>query len=497
MGSKLEVHARSIALLARSGYPIIYVLTHEEERALVLIKKAAEASKREFHRWSITQGFTADRKTQGDPNAALEWIGKQECPALFTLIDFHPYLTEPSLIRHLRELSHRCANRGQSIILLGARLEVPSELEKDVAVVDLPLPDLKNLTTVINETAKSEGREIDTGLAERAARSALGLTQNQAQRVFRKVMVMQRGLKTEDLTHIVSSKKDILRSQDVVEFFELQESIENLGGLDELKQWLASRTSAFTDEARAFGIPPPKGLLLLGVQGCGKSLAAKAVANLWKFPLLRLDFGSLFSNRTLGPEGAFRLAIKIAESLSPVVLWIDELEKGLGGASRSEQSNHILGSFISWLSEKSAHVFVVATANDVSALPPELLRRGRFDEIFFVDLPNAHERLEILEVHLKKRGRSPDNFVGLNELAAECLHFSGAELEQVVIAGLHQAFAERRNLNIEDLRQSAKMTVPLFRSFEESIKKLRDWASSRARPASTDTRMIDMFGANS
>jgi SpoVK/Ycf46/Vps4 family AAA+-type ATPase len=294
---------------------------------------------------------------------------------------------------------------------------------------------------------------------------------------------------------IVEEKKMLLRKTDVLEFHELGESLADVGGLGEMKRWLNARSAAFGEEAKAFGLPPPKGLLLLGVQGCGKSLSAKAVAELWKFPLLRLDVGAVFSGSGGAPEASIRHAIKVAESLAPVVMWVDEIEKGFSGVGEGEMSSRVFGSFITWLSEKKAQVFVVATANDVAHLPPELLRRGRFDDIFFVDLPNVHERLEILRIHLKKRDRQPERFPGLAQIAKAAEHFSGAELEQVVIAGLYLAFAEKRELTEADLKHAVDHTVPLYRTYEEKIKAQRDWAKKRARAASLDRSVLDMFQA--
>jgi len=288
----------------------------------------------------------------------------------------------------------------------------------------------------------------------------------------------------------------LFRSQalSVLEFHELGEGLGDVGGLGELKRWLGSRSKAFGEDARAFGLPAPKGLLLLGVQGCGKSLSAKAVAELWKFPLLRLDLGAVFAGAGGSPEAAIRQAIKVSESLAPVVLWVDEIEKGFSQVDAGESSVRVFGSFLTWLAEKRAEVFVVATANDVTSLPPELLRRGRFDEVFFVDLPNQHERLDILRIHMTKRGRDPDAFPGLEGVAKLAEHFSGAELEQVVTAALYRAFSHERELSLEDLELAAKQTVPLYRTYEEKIKGLRDWARTRARAATLDASVLDLFG---
>lgn len=490
-----------MAVLSHSGYPLIYLLTQEEQRALDLVHAAAEASKKSFAQWSVARGFggsaedAEDQAADGEPTLALELIARSEDPALFVLLDFHPYLDDPAVIRRVRERLAICTQRRQSIVIIAPVLTLPPDLEKEAAVLDLPLPKASEIAESLAGVTRAANVTLDPAITDRAVRSALGLSLNQASRVFKKVLVLRKGLAEDDLKLVVDEKKSILRRTDVLEFHDLGESLKDVGGLGEMKRWLAARTSAFGDEARDFGLPAPKGLLLLGVQGCGKSLSAKAVADLWKFPLLRLDVGAVFAGAGGAPEAAIREAIKVAESLAPVVLWVDEIEKGFAGASEGEHTARVLGSFITWLAEKKAEVFVVATANDVSNLPPELLRRGRFDEVFFVDLPNAHERLEIIKIHIRKRGRDPARFSGLKELAKLAEHHSGAELEQVVISALYAAFAEKRELTDEDLRQALKHSVPLYRTYEEKIKELREWARTRARPATLDSSVLDLFGA--
>jgi len=400
MSAKLHAVSRELAVLSRAGYPLIYVITQEERRALALVRQAAEAGKKSFARWSLAQGFGGEasddgdgQAPDGDPAMAIDLIARTTDPALFVLLDFHTSLSDPLTIRRLRERLDVCVERRQTVVIIAPLLMLPKELEKDTAVLDLPLPKAAELATVLEDVARLERIAVAPEVAERAVRSALGLTETQASRVFRRVMVLKKGLTEEDLKLIIEEKKAVLRTTDVLEFHELGESLREVGGLGEVKRWLDARTSAFGDEARAFGLPSPKGLLLLGVQGCGKSLSAKAVANLWKFPLLRLDVGAVFSGAAGSPESAIREAIKISESLSPVVLWVDEIEKGFASSGEGESSARVFGSFITWLAEKTAEVFVVATANDVQSLPPELLRRGRFDEVFFVDLPNPHERI--------------------------------------------------------------------------------------------------------
>jgi ATP-dependent 26S proteasome regulatory subunit len=492
--SQLHPMAKEIAVLSRAGYPLIYIVTQEEDRALKLVESAAQASKKVFVKWSASVGFEGSDPAEEShrPDRALDALSATTDPALTVLLDFHPYLDDPRVVRLLRDRLVDAVSRRQSIVIIAPILGLPPDLEKDASVIDLPLPKVSELLEELQRVARTEKVQVDPEVSERAVRSALGLSLNEAARAFRKVMVLRKGLTEADLKLVVEEKKSVLRKTDVLEFYELGESLKDVGGLGEMKRWLAARTAAFGEEARDFGLPPPKGLLLLGVQGCGKSLSAKAVAELWKFPLLRLDVGALFSGTS--PEASIREAIKISESLSPVVLWVDEIEKGFGSAEGDEHSSRVFGSFITWLAEKKAEVFVVATANDVSHLPPELLRRGRFDEVFFVDLPNQHERLDILRIHLKKRGRSPENFPVLTKLAKDAEHYSGAELEQVVVAALYHAFAEKREVGDADLMLALKQTVPLYTTYEERIKGLRDWAKTRARPATLDSTVLDLFG---
>lgn len=488
--------AREIAVLSRAGYPLIYVVTKEEQRAIALIESAAVLAKKAVLRWSSSLGFLGQTAADAvhDPAEAIESVAEIEEPALLVLLDLHPYLTDPRVVRRLRDRLPELVQRRQSVVIVSPVLALPPELEKEGVVLDLPLPRTTELAEELARVARLEKVAVSEEITDRAVRSALGLSLNEASRVFRKVMVLRKGLTEADLKQIVEEKKSVLRRTDVLEFHELGESLEDVGGLGELKRWLAARTRAFGAEAREFGLPPPKGLLLLGVQGCGKSLSAKAVAELWKFPLLRLDVGALFSGAGGSPEASIREAIKISESLAPVVLWVDEIEKGFGQAEGDEHSSRVFGSFITWLAEKKAEVFVVATANDVSSLPPELLRRGRFDEVFFIDLPNQHERLDILRIHVRRRGRRPESYGVLSKIAKDAEHFSGAELEQVVVAALYHAFAEKRELTDADLTLATKQTVPLYTTYEERIKGLRDWAKTRARPATLDSTVLDLFG---
>ncbi|MEO1234017.1 MAG: AAA family ATPase [Myxococcota bacterium] len=303
----LDPLAKDVAVLSRAGYPVILLVTQEEERALDLVEQAARAARKNLHRWSISLGWHADRAaeaeaTAGDPKAALTGLAPHAEPGLFVLLDFHPFLEDPTVVRHLRDRLLELTRRRQSVVMIGPHPRLPPELEKDAAVVDLPLPRAEALLAELARVARAEKVELAAEVADRAVRSALGLSLNEAHRVFRKVMVLRRGLREEDLGLIVEEKKHVLRTSDVLEFHELGERLSDVGGLGELKRWLENRSRAFGEEARAFGLPAPKGLLLLGVQGCGKSLSAKAVAELWKFPLLRLDLGAVFAGAGGAPE---------------------------------------------------------------------------------------------------------------------------------------------------------------------------------------------------
>jgi len=367
-------------------------------------------------------------------------------------------------------------------------------LEKDFTVIDYTLPGLEELggqlDGIIGQVADNPNIkiELDEQGREQIVKAALGLTLSEAENVFAKALVLNSALDADDVEVVLAEKEQIIRKSGILEFFSAQEQFAEIGGLDSLKDWLKKRGKAFSEAARDFGLPEPKGCLLIGVQGCGKSLSAKAVAGLWKLPLLRLDVGSVFGGVVGSSEQNMRRAIRLSESIAPCILWLDELEKGFAGTQSSSFSDagttaRVFGSFITWLQEKTCPVFVIATANDVAALPPELMRKGRFDEIFFVDLPSAGEREDIFRIHLAKRDRDPDNF-DLEALARASGGFSGAEIEQAVISALYDAFDQDRTVTQEDLINNLRNTVPLSETRKEDIDALREWAQNRARAAS-------------
>ncbi|HVO29984.1 MAG TPA: AAA family ATPase, partial [bacterium] len=438
-----------LELLIRSRYPVLYLVTWEEPRAERLLRELGTALSKKVYVWSITRGFeggvgtVVEENAQNSPMAALSQVASSPERAIFVLKDFHAFLDRPEVVRALRDLVAALKQSFKTLVILSPVLTIPRELEKDVTVLDLPLPDHAEIASILEgiiASVKNDPRvtvAATADLKEKIVKAALGLTASEAENVFAKAVVHQRRLDENDLPLVLAEKKQILRKMGMLEYYDLTESIGEVGGLEELKRWLAQRTGAFSQKARDYGLPEPKGLLLLGVQGCGKSLTAQAIAATWQLPLLRLDMGRIFSGLIGSSEENLRRAIRVAESAAPAVLWVDEIDKGLSGIASSGSVDggvtaRVFGAFLTWLQEKTAPVFVVATANRIEALPPELLRKGRFDEIFFVDLPDAAERAQIFDIHLRRRGREPAGFdlAALGELADG---FSGAEIEQAVV----------------------------------------------------------------
>ncbi len=492
---------REIDTQIRARYTLLYLVTYEEERVEKLLGELARTHGKELVEWTVTRGLrTFNGKLRGppaddtgDPARALLQIPKLPNPSLVLLKDFHRYLDEPHVVRALREAGMALKTAFTTIIIVAPVLTLPEELEKDVSVVDVPLPTQADLMTLLREIARVVTRhrkasvELTGEQAEQLVGAAHGLTLLEAENAFAKAIARDNRLDGSDLQLILDEKSQVVRKSGLLEYSPAQQSLSDVGGLRHLKRWLERRQGAFSDKARAFGLPAPRGLLLLGVQGCGKSLTARAIAASWRLPLVRLDMGRIFSGLVGSSEENLRKAIQTVESLSPVVLWIDEIEKGLagsgGGANDTGVAARVLGTLLTWLQEKTAPVFVVATANRIAALPPELLRKGRFDEIFFVDLPTEEERASILSLQLSKRRRDPANFP-IPAVAKLTENFSGAELEQLVVSGLYDAFADGVELNGEHLLNAAKETPPLAVTMAEEVTTLRNWARTRTRPAS-------------
>ena len=487
-----------LSLKLRARYPFVYLLTWEEERALRGVRKLSKSLKRPLLLWSVVSGISSSKGLVEDTDSAatcLAHIATLEKPTVVVLKDFHHQIAQPEINRRLRDMSPQLSDRGQTLIFLSPRAVVPTELEKDIATLELPLPALKEVARLFHTLLKGEDIEVDLELFEHVVKASLGLTEEEIKRVYSKVLLRSGSFSRDQLVEVIAEKSQIICRSQFLEFHPLRTSMNEVGGLDNLKQWVHSRSGSFSEKARTYGLPQPRGLFLLGVQGCGKSLTAKAIADLWKVPLLRLDVGALVLGAATTEEG-LRRAIGIAESMAPVVLWVDEIEKAFAGvdsgASDSAGAARVFGSFITWLQEKQEPVFVVATGNDVRRLPPELLRKGRFDEIFWVDLPDIHERESIFTIHLQRRGRAAADFDcwALAEVAEK---FSGAEIEQSIVDAMFHAFAEDREVATLDILRALRETVPLARTMDQQLKELKEWAHDRTRPATFDSRRIDYF----
>ncbi len=485
-------------ILIQAQYPLIYLLTHEEERAEQAIFDLAKTNT-EHGRvfvWTVTHGmveYGQPRQTTQhntvSPEAAIEWVVRQKEPGIFIFKDLHPFIEAPATNRWLRDAIASFKGTEKIVILMSPVQQTPIELEKEVVVFDYPLPNLDQLNQVLSQQlAQTKSRPTSKEVREKLLTAALGLTEDEAEKVYRKARVKAGRLTEKEVDIILSEKKQLIRRNGILEYIEEDETIDSIGGLEELKKWLRQRSNAFTERAREYGLPQPKGMLILGVPGCGKSLLAKTTSRLWGLPLLRLDMGRVYDGSTVGrSEANLRNALKTAESISPTLLFIDELDKAFAGGAGSADSDggtssRIFGSFLTWMQEKTSPVFVMATANRVERLPGEFLRKGRFDEIFFVDLPNLQERQDIFTIHLNKRRDQISRF-DIEQLAKVADGFSGAEIEQAIIAAMYEAFAQDREFTQLDIIAAVKSTLPLSRTMTEQVTALRDWARQRARPA--------------
>ncbi len=495
-----------IKLLIQAQYPLIYLVTSEEERTERAISMIAQELKsqepkspqRRLFVWTVTHGIVeygqARHVTQHNtvsPEAAIQWVIQQKEAGIYIFKDLHPFIDSPATTRWLRDAIASFKDTQKTIILMSPLQTVPIELEKEVVVLDYPLPDLAELNQVLsNQLEKGRNRRTTTETREKLLKSALGLTRDEAEKVYRKAQEKAGRLTEAEVDIVLSEKKQLIRRNGILEYIEEDETLDSVGGLEELKRWLKQRSNAFTERAREYGLPQPKGMLILGVPGCGKSLIAKTTSRLWGLPLLRLDMGRVYDGSMVGrSEANLRNALKTAESISPAILFIDELDKSFAGTTGSSDSDggtssRIFGSFLTWMQEKTSPVFVMATANRVERLPGEFLRKGRFDEIFFVDLPTPDERQQIFNIHLSKRRPDITRF-DLEQLAKVSDGFSGAEIEQALIAAMYEAFAQEREFTQLDIIAAIKATLPLSRTMTEQVTALRDWARQRARPAAS------------
>ena len=494
---------QELEILIRARYPLIWIQTVEETRAREIVEKVARGRNKRVVEWTSTGGLVStgtslqsrqrDSATR-DPLVALENVIQLVEPALFVFYDLHPYLgkANPTVVRKLKDIALQLKNSAKTLLLVSPVLDIPLELEKEITVLPLPLPGYDEmhelLARIQSELAGNASLKVDLSSQERdrLLSAVRGLSLSEAENVFARLLVKHGRLSGDLVGEVAAEKQQFIRRSGLLDYIEPSGGLDQIGGMQSFKVWLNQRSLGFTPEARTFGLPPPRGVLLLGIQGCGKSLSAKAVATQWQLPLLRFDLGRVFGSFIGSSEENIRRAIQVAEAVAPAVLWVDEIDKAFAGLHNgggdSGTGARVLGSFLTWLGEKTAPVFVVATANDISQLPAELLRKGRFDEIFFVDLPTLEERVEILKVHIERRGRQAELF-DLVELASRTPDFSGAELEEAIVSGMFEAFSQGTEVQSEHLVSAALRTVPLSKTMAESVARLRAWASGRARSA--------------
>ncbi|HNX17766.1 MAG TPA: AAA family ATPase [Methanoregula sp.] len=497
--------SRRLDISLRARVTLIVVITPEEERVISQVKDVCERwdPPRQCIAWDSVDGFLVISGNKNFPNqsrdplTALDDIVKTGEDAVIVLKDFHEYWNNPQVKRRIRNFSQAFRYNRRTIVIVTPATRVPDEIRDDAVIVHFPPPTAAELSADLDLLLATSGIScsLSPGGREKIIQAALGMTLNQARRSFSKAIVTHGTLDDRDIDAIIADKKDILSSSDALEFYSYTETPENVGGLVVLKDWLRLRERAFTKDARDFGLPAPKGIALIGIPGTGKSLTAKMIADLWHLPLLRLDVGALFGSLVGESEERTRRALALAETISPCILWVDEIEKAFAfGSGDAGTSQRVFAHLLTWMQDKTAPCFVVATANNIAALPPELLRKGRFDEIFFLDLPTTDERREIFTVHLKKRKCVPAEF-DVDLLSRESEGYVGAEIEQTIIDAMYRAFSENmRRVTTTDIISCMKTQVPLSVSQRETVAALRAWlaegrAQSASRQAATSHRV--------
>ncbi|MCT0218055.1 AAA family ATPase [Synechococcus sp. CS-1329] len=487
-----EEWADQLDLLIRARAPILWIRSPEEERIATLLRRAAQRlGQRTLLRWDFVEGLQGLPNREGEakrnPMGALEAIESlpPDQAVILLLLDFHRYCDDPGIGRRLRNLATSLRQKPRTLVITAPEWQVPRELEECLTILDLPLPNAAEISSLLESIGQACGHPLSAAVLEQLSHCCSGLSEQRIRQVAARALAQRGQLGEPDLAEVLEEKRQAIARSELLEYCPTEASPADIGGLEALKHWLEQRRLAFSDEAAAYGLPLPRGVLLVGPQGTGKSLTAKAIAHSWAMPLLRLDVGRLFAGLVGASEARTRDMIRRAEAMAPCVLWIDEIDKGFGGDSRSDggTSQRVLASLLTWMAEKRSAVFVVATANGVESLPPELMRKGRFDEIFLLDLPDAAERRTILDLQLRRR--RPNHSIPLEVVVDRTAGFSGAELEQTVVEAMHLAFAQHREFGEADLIAAASDLVPLSRTAREQLEALKQWASSgRARPAS-------------
>ena len=479
-----------LELLFKSRLPIIVLETREEKRALNLLGELRNELGRGLYQWTITEGLVslsfdyAIDEELDQPEEVLGQIKKATRPGVYVLVDFHPFLNDPVNVRLLKDIALQHETLPRTIVLLSHDLVLPKELQNFATTFSLNLPGRDAISDIVRSVAKQWARDNSKQRVQ-ADRKSLdilinnlsGLTASEARRLAYNAIYDDGAICENDMPRIMKAKYELLNQNGVLHYEYDNEKFSDIGGFNKLKKWLAQRKHVFHGEE--YSLDQPKGILLLGVQGCGKSLAAKAVSGMWGIPLLRLDVGAMYNKYHGETERNLRESLNTAEAMAPCVLWIDEIEKGLGVSNEDGgTSKRVLGTLLTWLAENKKTVFMVATANDIESMPPELIRKGRVDEIFFIDLPNLAVRQSIFEIHLRKRSHEPLNF-NTGELAKLAEGFSGAEIEQAVVSSLYTAKAEKKPLCDTIIQNEIQSTRPLSIVMSEKITRLRQWAKTR------------------
>ena len=520
---------KKLSELLKARFPYIYIPTWEEDRAVDMISSIVAdpvtiKTIRRLFVWTSTNGFVSNSNGNSINGTtqimqAIEFVVKCREDAVFVFKDIHVQFgvkgrqVEYQVVRKFRDIINhlKTSDVRKNVVFISPELVIPDDMQKEISVIDFPLPSIEELSARLEEMIIENKAVITVKLSpngrEMLSKAALGLTLQEAENAFARAMVDGGLLDDSDINTIFDEKNQVIKKTGILEFVKSDLNIDDIGGLDNLKNWLRKRNNSWLDSAKRYNVPPPKGVLITGVPGCGKSLTAKAMSAIWNLPLLSLDMGRIFSGIVGSSEENLRRAIKTAEAVAPSVLWIDEIEKGFAGVNStgdSGTSSRIFGTFLTWMQDRNAPVFVIATANNISALPPELLRKGRFDEIFFVDLPTRKERAIIFRLHLNKRLKNREvmgdiviNENLLSKLVDQTEGFNGAEIEQVVIAALYEAFFEERALTEKDLLYVIKNTIPLSITQKEQIISLREWANVRAVSATTKENLADYAVATS
>ena len=480
---------KDFIILLKARYPIIYISTSEEERIEYLLKYSSKKYiSRVCYVWNFVEGYQGNPNNKGlatkNPLEALEFIEKltPETKALFILKDFDNFLKDFSIIRKLKNLGRSLKTQSKNIIIVSTEVNIPDSLRELITVVNFPLPTLQEICEELKRLTESLDQKISNDDLLRLGAACQGLSLERIRRVLSKIIAQYGEIDgVNSFSFILTEKKQIIDQSELLEFCIANKKMLDLGGLENLKNWIKIRSDAFSQQALEYGLPYPKGLLLVGVQGTGKSMAAQIIACEWNLPLLRLDFGRLFGSLVGQSESRIRRVIELVETLAPCILWIDEIDKIFANSQSGGDNgttNRVLATFITWLSEKSSPVFVVATANNIEWIPPEVIRKGRFDETFFLALPNIKERESIFNVHLRKVRPTSLNSYQFELLSTVTKNFSGAEIEQVVIDAMRVGFNEKREFNMEDLLNVIQKSVPLAKTRNKELQKLKEWADS-------------------